>query len=231
MNNRLILQGGLAAALCLAAPWASALTVDLNKAASPMANISTTTNGGWSWSHHGVGPLKGTLDGKSFTTYCVELNQPLSWYSKDYALANFSPADKNMLDRLYTVASDKVTDLTKGIAFQLAVWEITHENLDKFQTKYAPGSSGLFGGANLDAQHATAFATANQWLADAKALDASKISWSTQKLTNGHYQDYVLAVAVPEPETYAMMLAGLGLVGMIARRKQARAGKLETPAV
>jgi len=30
---------------------------------------------------------------------------------------------------------------------------------------------------------------------------------------------YQLTAAVPEPETYAMLLAGLGLVGFMARRK------------
>jgi hypothetical protein len=32
---------------------------------------------------------------------------------------------------------------------------------------------------------------------------------------------YVQAVPVPEAETYAMMLAGLGLVGFAARRRAA----------
>ncbi|SOD41941.1 FxDxF family PEP-CTERM protein [Nitrosovibrio sp. Nv4] len=31
----------------------------------------------------------------------------------------------------------------------------------------------------------------------------------------------VIAIAVPEPETYAMLLAGLALVGFTARRKKA----------
>ncbi|MCU6500595.1 PEPxxWA-CTERM sorting domain-containing protein [Rugamonas sp. A1-17] len=34
---------------------------------------------------------------------------------------------------------------------------------------------------------------------------------------------YQVGAPVPEPETYAMMLAGLGLVGVIARRRKARA--------
>jgi len=33
---------------------------------------------------------------------------------------------------------------------------------------------------------------------------------------------YVLAAAVPEPETYAMLLGGLGLMGFIARRRRSR---------
>ena len=32
---------------------------------------------------------------------------------------------------------------------------------------------------------------------------------------------YTITAAVPEPETYAMLLAGLGLIGVAARRRAA----------
>ena len=40
---------------------------------------------------------------------------------------------------------------------------------------------------------------------------------------DGDYDDLVVGVrvtAVPEPETYALMLAGLGAIGFIARRRR-----------
>ena len=43
---------------------------------------------------------------------------------------------------------------------------------------------------------------------------------------DGDYDDMVIGLSitpVPEPETYALMLAGLGAVGFIARRRQKRA--------
>ncbi|PTR13654.1 MULTISPECIES: PEP-CTERM sorting domain-containing protein [unclassified Nitrosospira] len=38
---------------------------------------------------------------------------------------------------------------------------------------------------------------------------------------NNHGQVVVNASIVPEPETYALMLAGLGLIGFLTRRKNA----------
>ncbi|NML60924.1 PEP-CTERM sorting domain-containing protein [Massilia sp. RP-1-19] len=38
--------------------------------------------------------------------------------------------------------------------------------------------------------------------------------------TSGSFGGAVMLVPVPEPETYGMMLAGLGLVGWMARRRQ-----------
>jgi hypothetical protein len=44
------------------------------------------------------------------------------------------------------------------------------------------------------------------------AVDSAALSYTPQDIT----------AAVPEPETYALMLAGLGLVGFAARRKQSK---------
>jgi len=42
----------------------------------------------------------------------------------------------------------------------------------------------------------------------------------TGNVSYGSYLDAVSVSAVPEPETYGMMLAGLSLIGLIARRKK-----------
>lgn len=39
------------------------------------------------------------------------------------------------------------------------------------------------------------------------------------------YRDAAVAAPIPEPETYAMMLAGLGLLGVAARRRKAKLSK------
>ncbi len=50
-------------------------------------------------------------------------------------------------------------------------------------------------------------------------VGVTAVSWAN---TAGYHQfDNINVAAVPEPETYALFLAGLGLVGMIARRRAA----------
>jgi hypothetical protein len=51
---------------------------------------------------------------------------------------------------------------------------------------------------------------------------SNSFSWSASAEDHDHYfQTFMSAATIPEPETYALMLAGLGLVGMAARWRRA----------
>ena len=45
---------------------------------------------------------------------------------------------------------------------------------------------------------------------------------SIARQTSEKHAELASVTAVPEPETYAMLLAGLGLMGLVARRKAGR---------
>jgi hypothetical protein len=52
------------------------------------------------------------------------------------------------------------------------------------------------------------------------------IGFNDNGSSDGDFDDFVVGVnvaAVPEPETYALMLAGLGALGFVSRRRQRRA--------
>jgi hypothetical protein len=71
---------------------------------------------------------------------------------------------------------------------------------------FSVNASILSGPAQTKDQWLATFATAANWQAGASALPAGSI----------------LVTAVPEPKNYAMFLAGLGLMGVIARRRISR---------
>ncbi|MET3130923.1 hypothetical protein AAKU55_001181 [Oxalobacteraceae bacterium GrIS 1.11] len=52
-------------------------------------------------------------------------------------------------------------------------------------------------------------------------ISFDKIVVSAGGQSNTYWMDNLQIAAVPEPETYAMLLAGLGLLGFMARRKSA----------
>jgi hypothetical protein len=66
-------------------------------------------------------------------------------------------------------------------------------------------------------------ATAEAALFSAMAAGESYLNIHTSLFTGGEIRGFLIA-AVPEPETYAMMLAGLGLLGFVARRRKQIAG-------
>ena len=150
----------------------------------------------------------------SFQAWCVDIFNTLASPSS-YTLqsaSTFYSADPGKATALSHLASNylsSVTNATTSGAFQLAVWEIVNE---------ASGGGYNLGAGNFKATSgdATAVTTANTWLSNL----SGSVTMTASVWSSGSSQDVAVFAPVPEPETYAMMLAGLGLMGFVARRRK-----------
>lgn len=195
-----------------------------------------------------------TKGGKSFYAYCVELGQYTSGSYSGYTVGSFGGAQAKHLQGLFSATSlytgaAKIDTAFEFAAFQVAVWEITHESagkpLDVLQYGFGKtssrdrtdewnvtsGSKGDFYVQTFDGKDYTergsqtaAFAQlANSYLSAAEGYHGADL-FKISKLSNRYYQDLVTAAPVPEPTSYALMMAGLLAVGLASkRRRQAKA--------
>lgn len=145
----------------------------------------------------------------SFAAFCLEptvhfFNVNPTTFTKG------SPAAAAEFSKLFTGAgwdannwqNDGVTTNAQAAAIALAVWDIAIDGKLDFST-------GNFR-AQADAQ--TSFAEA------AYAKGNGSMTDYILSLQNDQFQD--LVSAVPEPSTYAMLLAGLAGIGFVARRRR-----------
>ena len=170
-----------------------------------------------------AGEFTGLWNGNSFSAMCVDVMHDLSFgttYTNYTAMTpvayGFSATQVGLFNRLYT--DYYATSHTNGVnaaAFQIAVWEITYD-----------GNGALNHGADIftlgSGGNATAKSTAASWLSSLTPLATS--AWTFTVLDSrgdSATQDLLVAIPVPEPETYALLLAGLGLLGFVARHRKA----------
>lgn len=165
-----------------------------------------------------AGEISIITDIGSFATYCLELTQGLVVPSS----YGFSPYADDLISRLVAFAgfyggadqSTNAVDTTlEKTAFQLAIWEAVYDS----------DPSNLGSGIFSAVGPAGALAQANSYLTGANTLAPG--SYATGNLfafTSQNSQD--LVTAVPEPSTYALMLAGLAGVGFVARRRSRHSG-------
>lgn len=165
--------------------------------------------------------------GKSFQAYCIEPSQPnalTAFGAQPYAISSFSGTQADLLQALYSSSFSAVQTPAQQAAFQLAIWEISFETTPSLNV--TPNEGSFFARAANSSPAAldlanTLSAQANSYLAVAQAYQGPSL-YTLTKLTNASYQDLIVATPVPEPETYALLLAGLAVVGGVARRRLPR---------
>ena len=163
--------------------------------------------------------------GASFQAFCIEIGQDPSAPSagfKSYSVTEFTGQTGQLMQGLYSSSFGSVDTELERAAFQVAVWELTHETSGTYDVSYETGSF-YFKNFSADASEAELLAfenLANGYLAAATSYQGPAL-YEVQRLQNADYQDLVTATPVPEPATYGLMLAGLGFLGFVKRRRQA----------
>ena len=191
-------------------------SVNYTLIAPNVAKSSSTSAGGFATVLNG---------GPTFTTYCIDLYETISF--GDPAYTNYSLVDGSVhftglhaaadadIGKLFS-AGHVVNDAKTSAAFQIAIWEIAFETTGSYNL--ASGSATFFGGT---AASSGALTLATSWLGSlgVNTMDVKVLESLTTREIKGH-QDVVFAQAVPEPSTYALMAAGLMSIGFVARRRQ-----------
>jgi hypothetical protein len=159
--------------------------------------------------------------GASFLAYCSD---PAQWASSAYqpyektTLADHlaAPALRADVERLFGHAyQQSLLAPVKAAGFALALWEVWRDdrNLD---TGIVHATTSTDAAVRAEAQ--TLLDVLPFWTTTGTPYQLTVYANYTSAT---EFQDYISATPIPEPETYALMLAGLGLLGTMGRRCKA----------
>jgi PEP-CTERM motif len=154
----------------------------------------------------------------SFAAYCLDWSIPLNLPGA----YNYSDTTLDSVARLFAVtgfnglnyATDAVVTNMQQAALQLAIWEASEDGLAGFDLDS--------GGFSLISSPAATKALANQYLTQAAALSNGSYYSQVRVFYSAEARgNQPLVTTVPEPSTYAMLAACLGVIGLVMRRKSA----------
>lgn len=185
------------------------------------AAVNVTSIAAPAKSYNGVGggfAVTGSDGIGAITAFCVDLMQYLilpTRYTTSDAPATFPTTRVSMLERLFETGYKglDLTDNAKSAGFQLAVWEIAFES----------GSSYDINSGNFKSNWSS---SGNEAAAFAQTLLNGLSGPITQNYALSFYlsdsrQDLVSVSAVPVPAAGWLMIAGLGGLAALRRRRKA----------
>ncbi|MEC5161083.1 MYXO-CTERM domain-containing protein [Janthinobacterium sp. CG_23.3] len=211
-----ILRAGVAAAvLTLASAGASAAGSNLT-ATLHGAGMFTASGGAFGPGNSVTpGVWEATYDSNTFLAFCLQPTVALNASNNHYGSAAFAASDsiKRLYEGYYTSSvANLATSYAAAQAFQLALWELNNDN------------GNLLGGAlKFKNLNNAIVLNANTMLGTALGSGAIHNTFNYTSLSSagvGSVSQNLLSVsAVPEAQTWAMLVAGLGLLGFMRRRQ------------
>ena len=219
-----VLRSALATALVFGAQIASAQLLSQSVGAGSVVTFSGASLAGQASGPFSGSVLSGGGAGTSFASFCVEYKETIS-YNTNLYVQGVTTATTNEAGSSYGSST------SDALSFQTA-WLFT---------QYSNGTYGNTVTVN-DAMQQAFWSLENEpGNPPLNTLAQSFVSAANTAVTNGYaslgnvrvmnlYKDaaytkyaqdqLVMLAPVPEPETYAMLLAGLGVMGAVVRRRK-----------
>jgi len=187
------------------------------------------TTGSWTMTNGSVTTT--TAKNASFMAWCIDIydNMNSATYTlntdQGYVPTAHVPLNTTRILALERLASNDlalVVNAKTSSAFQLAAWEIMAETSTTSYNLLSSASSSTRGNFYVSGDALGADLLAQSWLNTLGTATPTEELYVWRANNQGSTQDLAVFAPVPEPGTYAMMLAGLGLMGFIARRRKER---------
>ena len=159
-------------------------------------------------------------NGFNFLAFCIDPATPADSFVNNYTKAPGAPIDsiKKLYESAYFQVIDGGYNQSKAASFQLALWSI----IAPTDMTLIP-TGGAFPGNDAMIQDAIDMVgLANNW-----HLGSGPYVYSYTVYSSPDSQQVMSAAiaAVPEADTWAMLAAGLGLVGFMGRRRSNKSEK------
>lgn len=185
---------------------------------------------------HIASVLSGTGMGSSFLTFCIEKNEYFNSYGQTlYVKAINTGAMNGGVSGQTSPGFDPISNQTAYLYTQfrngtLSNYDFASTGAARVADADALQNAFWYLEGELGVQTVTLFNSLSTqtkaWINEANAAGWTNIGnvrvmnlYKDAQFTQIS-QDQLYMLPVPEPETYAMMLAGLGLIGFVARRRR-----------